>query len=200
MDILADEAGQIRHTRTRWRFAKNAIANLGRGSAAALVALLLPPVLVRHMTPASYAVWVLTLQVVAYVGYLDFGLQTAIGRYIAFANEKKDKKFRDGIFSTAFGGLTVAAVIGLLVTLGVALAVRRIFPDVPPVLLGSMRIAMVIVGISAALGLPASAWNGVFVGMHRFDVPAVTSSAAKFLSALGLIRAGMEGTSLVCLA
>src|SRR3954469_24366665 len=103
-----------------WRFAKNAVANLARGSAAAVVALLLPPVLIRHMTPASYAAWVLTLQVVAYVAYLDFGLQTAVGRYIAFANEKKDSNWRDGIFSTAFAGLTLAALLGILVMLVIA--------------------------------------------------------------------------------
>ena len=96
-----------------WRFAKNAVANLGRGSAAAVVALLLPPVLIRHMTPASYAVWVLVLQTAAYVGYLNFGLQTAIGRYVAYANEKKDLEQRDAIFSTALAGLCCAALFSL---------------------------------------------------------------------------------------
>src|ERR1700730_12325868 len=157
-----------------WRFAKNAVANLGRGSAAAILALLLPPVLVRHMTAASYAVWVLTLQVVAYVGYLDFGLQTAIGRYSAFANEKKDAKWRDGIFSTAFAGLTVSALLGLLLVAAIAIASSRIFPSVPPALLAPMRMGVLIVGASVALGLPASAWNGVFIGLQRYEVPAIT--------------------------
>jgi O-antigen/teichoic acid export membrane protein len=200
MDILPDQAGQIPPTRTRWRFAKNAVANLGRGSAAAVVALLLPPVLVRHMTPASYTVWVLTLQVAAYVGYLDFGLQTAVGRYIAFANEKKDAGFRDGIFSTAFAGLAVAALIGLVLILAIALMSNRLFPDVPLALLASMRVAMLIVGTSAVLGLPASAWNGVFVGLQRFDVPAITGTAGKLLSSLGLILAAIAGRSLMFMA
>jgi hypothetical protein len=64
-----------RYMDIHWRFAKNVVANLGRRSAAAVVALLLPPVLVRHMTPPSYAVWVLVLQVAAYASYLSFGLQ-----------------------------------------------------------------------------------------------------------------------------
>jgi len=58
----------------RRRFAKNAVANLGLGGAAALLAVLLPPVLARHMTPASDAVWVLVLQTSAHAGYLNFGL------------------------------------------------------------------------------------------------------------------------------
>src|SRR5581483_12465590 len=125
--------------RLHWRLAKNAIANLGRGSAAAMVALLLPPILIRHMSPAGYAAWVLALQVVAYVAYLDFGLQTAVGRYIAFANEKKDAAWRDGIFSTAFAGLTLAAFVGMLALLAMGIATRRLFPDVPVNLVAPMR-------------------------------------------------------------
>lgn len=183
-----------------WRFAKNAIANLGRGSAAAAVALLLPPILIRHMSPAGYAAWVLALQVVAYVAYLDFGLQTAIGRYIAFANEKKDPMWRDGIFSTAFAGLVIAAFLGMLAMLVMALLTPRLFPDVPPGLVLPMRTAMLIVGASVALGLPASAWNGIFVGLQRYEIPAITTSAAKLFSAMGLIWAAIEGRSLVFMA
>lgn len=186
--------------RLHWRFAKNAIANLGRGSAAAAVALLLPPILIRHMSADSYAAWVLTLQVVAYVSYLDFGLQTAVGRYIAFANEKKDATWRDGIFSTAFAGLGLAAVLGMLAVFAVAACAHRIFPAVPPQLIAPMRTAMLIVGASVALGLPASAWNGVFVGLQRYEIPAITVSAAKLLSAAGLIWAAIEGQSLVVMA
>src|SRR4051812_29133219 len=183
-----------------WRFAKNAIANLGRGSAAAIIALVLPPILIRHMTPASYAAWVLTLQVAAYVAYLDFGLQTAVGRYIGFANEKKDADWRDGIFSTAFAGLAIAALLGIVLMLAIAIASHWIFPAVPQELINPMRAAMLIVGTSVALGLPASAWNGVFVGMQRFDIPALTISSARVLSAIGIIVCAIAGRSLVFMA
>jgi O-antigen/teichoic acid export membrane protein len=183
-----------------WRFAKNAVANLARGSAAAVVALLLPPILIRHMTPATYAAWVLTLQVVAYLAYLDFGLQTAVGRYIAFANAKKDSTWRDGIFSTAFAGLGLAALLGIFVMLVIAAAARHIFPAVPESLLAPMRLAMLIVGASVALGLPASAWNGVFVGLQRYEIPAITTSIAKVFSAVGLIVCAITGRSLIAMA
>jgi O-antigen/teichoic acid export membrane protein len=184
----------------RRRLFKNAVANLGRGGTAALVAILLPPVLVRHMEPATYAVWILTLQVVAYVGYLDFGLQTAVGRYIAFANEKGDTECRDGIFSTAFAGLAIAALLGLALVLVAVAVAHSIFPNIPLALLPPMRMAIFIVGASVALGLPASAWNGVFIGLQRYEVPAITSTTARLLSALGLIWAAITGRSLVFMA
>jgi len=190
-----EENGQLKRS-----MIKNAAANLSRGGAAAVVALLLPPILVRHMAPSSYAVWVLALQAAAYLGYLDFGLQTAVGRYIAFANEKKDTNLRDATFSTAVAGLSIAAVLGLFVVAAIAVAAHQIFPAIPPDLLVPLRVTMLIVGISVSLGLPASAWNGIFVGMQRYEIPAFTVGTGKLLSAAGLIYAALTGKSLVLMA
>lgn len=182
------------------RIFKNAAANLGRGSTSALIALLLPAVLVRHMAPASYAVWVLALQVVSYTGYLDFGLQTAVGRYIAFANQKQDSQLRDSIFSTAFTALGGAALVGLGAIIVLALWSNRIFPTVPQPLLVSMRATMVIVGLSVLIGLPVSAWNGVAVGLQRYEIPALTNVAGKLVSLVALIWAAVTGKSLIWMA
>lgn len=182
------------------RFIKNAVSNLSRGGAAAVVAILLPPILVRHMMPDAYAVWVLILQIVAYISYLDFGLQTAVGRYIAFANAKKDTELRDGIFSTAVVGLLVAAIAALVLILIAAAAAREVFPSVPEALLVSMRLSVVIVGGSVALGLPASACTGVFAGLQRYELPAITTGVGKLLSAIGLIWAALSDRSLVFMA
>jgi O-antigen/teichoic acid export membrane protein len=162
--------------------------------------MVLPPILVRHMPLAAYAVWILILQVVGYLGYLDFGLQTAVGRYIAFADEKKDADLRDGVFSTAVIGLAIAALLGFAVILVAAAACRLIFPSIPVALGPPMRIAILIVGFSVALGLPASAWNGIFVGLQRYEIPAITTGTCKLLSAAGLIWAALTGKSLVFMA
>src|SRR4030088_2651137 len=183
-----------------WRLGKNAVANLGRGSAAAIVALFLPPILVRHMTPASYAVWVLVLQTASYVGYLNFGLQTAIGRYVAYANEKDDIQKRDSVFSTAFAGLCCAALVSLACLAAVTLAAPAIFPGVPSPLIPQMRWALLLVGFSMAVELPASACNGVFIGMGRYEIPALTVGGARLFSALGVIAAALAGRSLVVMA
>lgn len=184
----------------RPRFVKNAVANLSKGGTAAIVAMLLPPILVRHMDPASYAVWILVLQIVAYVGYLDFGLQTAIGRYVAYANEIEDPQRRDGIFSTASAGLGIAALLGIVLILIATVASPYFFRSVPANLVIPMRIAMLIIGISVAIGLPASAWNGVFVGLQRYEIPAITTGAGRLLSVIGLILVATHSKSLVWMA
>lgn len=182
------------------RLIKNAISNLCRGGTAAIIALVLPPILIRHMHSLNYAVWVLILQVSAYMGFLDFGLQTAVGRYIAFAEQKQDYTWRDGIFSAAMAGLCMAAVVGMATVVIVAVFAGHIFPSVPVELLSPMRVAILIAGTSTALGLPASAWNGVFVGRQRFEVPAITVASGKLMGSIALIAAAVAGRSLVFMA
>src|SRR5258708_5124112 len=160
--------------RLHWRLARNALANLARGGATALAALLLPPVLVRHMTQEAYGAWVLVLQVTGYLGYMDMGLQTAVGRYVAYAGERDDAAQRDSVFSTAFAGLTAAGAVALVLLPFVAWAAPLLCPGLPGGLLSEMRWALLIVGGSLAVGLPASAWSGGVAGLQRYEIPALT--------------------------
>src|SRR5271155_1837732 len=129
---------------TRWRLAKNAAANLIRGGTAGVFSIFLPAILVRHMTQIDYSIWVLVLQVAAYSSYLDFGLQTAVGRYIAIANEKRDPHQRDSVFSTAIVGLSIGSVIAILALIVVVSTAGRLFPKVPVAQLPSRRTALLI--------------------------------------------------------
>jgi O-antigen/teichoic acid export membrane protein len=184
----------------RARLLKNTIANLGRGGATGIVALFLPPLLVRHMSTAEYGVWVLVLQVAAYISYLDLGLQTAVGRYVAYTTEKNDFEQRTSIFSTAFAALSAAAVAGLILLVAFAAAIRLVFPSIPADSILMMRWALLILGTSLALGLPASAWSGVFVGLQRNEIPALVIGGSRLLSAVGVVVAAFAGKSVVVMA
>lgn len=184
----------------QWRLAKNAAANLIRGGTAGIVAVFLPAVLVRHMAQAQYSAWVLVLQVSAYSTYLDFGLQTAVGRYIAIADEKRDSHQRDSVFTTAFLGLSIASMIAIAGLVAVAYTLGALFPKVPVSLLPSMRVALLVVGSSIALGLPSSAWSGVFIGLQRNELVAAVVGTSKLGSALALVIAALHGASIIGMA
>jgi O-antigen/teichoic acid export membrane protein len=70
--------------------ASNSIANVIRLAVTSLVAILLPAYLTHRLPVKTYAAWVLILQLSAYVGYLDFGVQTAVSKYIAEYEAKRD--------------------------------------------------------------------------------------------------------------
>ena len=163
---------------------KNAAANVVRGGTAALVAIALPPFLSRMMSPQSYGAWLLVLQLAALVGYLDFGIQTAVGRFVAYANERGDSQHRDRIVSTSFAALTIAGATAILASLVVATFLPEIFRQMPGGLTTDARVALVLVAGSLAIGLPASVFNGIFVGLQRYEVPAAIIGVSRILSAV----------------
>ena len=65
------------------RILQGSASNLIRVILGMLISLVLPHFLVRHLGTAEYSAWVLILQLSAYVNFLDLGLQTAIGKFIA---------------------------------------------------------------------------------------------------------------------
>jgi O-antigen/teichoic acid export membrane protein len=186
--------------RARLTLLKNAVANVGRGGTAALVALVVPPFLTRSMSPAAFGAWVLVLQLGAYVGYLDFGIQTAVGRFVAHANERNDPDHRDRIVSTS---LAILSVSGLLAWTGAALLsffLPHLFKQIPVELMGQVRIAFLLVAGSLAVGLPASVFIGIFVGLQHNTIPAAIIGGSKILSAVLVVLIARHGGSLFQMA
>jgi O-antigen/teichoic acid export membrane protein len=179
---------------------KNAAANVLRGTAAALVAIALPPVLTRAMSTEAYGAWALVLQVSAYVAYLDFGLQTAVARFVAHSSETRDWNRRDSVVSTAAVSLAAAAVVGMLASIALALAVPGMFRRITPAILTEMRVALFLVAGSMAIGLPISSLHGVFIGLQRNELSALIISASRLGAAFMIAVAATQGYGLRTLA
>jgi O-antigen/teichoic acid export membrane protein len=182
--------------REKFVLLKNAASNLIRGSAAAVVAVFLPPFLTRLMSPDAFGAWSLVLQLSAFVGYLDFGIQTAIGRFIAHTGESGDTQQRDRIVNTSLAVLVAAGALGILGILGLAVLMPHFFHQVPQLLLGDSRLALILVGSSLAVGLPCSLFNGIFVGLQRYEVPAAAIGGSRVIGAVFLVVVVRHGGSL----
>jgi O-antigen/teichoic acid export membrane protein len=168
---------------------KNASANLVRLAGSGIVALLLPPVLVRMLPTDTYSAWALLLQLTLYVGLLDFGIQTAVARFVAHADELHDAEQRDGSVSTAAVLLALAATLGFFLVAVLAWQLPRIFTAMPAHLFRGARIALLLMGGSFALGLPFSVIHAVFVGRQRNEIPAAMVIANRF--ALAALTVGV---------
>lgn len=163
---------------------KNAFANIIRGSFSALIAVILPPFLVRILPTDTFSVWVLILQLTTYVSYFDFGVQTAVGRFVAYTNELGNFRKRDQIINTS---LAILSGSGFLAALFISLLtwhLSHIFPKIPGELLGDAKISIFLIGCSLAIGLPFSVFNGIFIGIQRYEIPAVITSLNKLTTAL----------------
>lgn len=179
---------------------KNALANIVRGGASGAVAVVLPHFLTRALDHDRFAAWALMLQIAAYVAYLDFGVQFAVARYLAQAIERDDDEQRDRLVSTAFAMLAIAGAIALLIIVAVIVFLTGIFHGIPPSLVGDLRLGLMFLAVSAALGLPMSTFTGVLIGLHRNEFPALAIGGTRILSALAVLITVRYTPSLAWLA
>ena len=184
----------------RFTIAKNVAANLVRGCATAAVALALPHFLVKKLSGDRFAAWSLLLQIAAYAGYLDFGLQTAVARFLARYTELHDYERRDSLISTAFVFLGTAAVLG---SAGFGVLIWQlpdIFRSIPPTLVPELRWATAIVALGSLLLLPVSTFSGVLIGLHRNEWVALAVGGSRLVSAAAVLISARYSSSLIVLA
>lgn len=106
-------------------------SNLVRVMLSLLVSLLLPPFLVRRMSTAEYSAWVLIMQMSAYVGLLDLGLQTAVGKFVAEHHALDDRATSSRVLSTSFLILSLTALLGAGIIAMLAWRVPQLFHQMP---------------------------------------------------------------------
>jgi O-antigen/teichoic acid export membrane protein len=184
----------------RFTLVKNSLANMVRVCASAIVALVLPHFLTRALDHDRFSAWALMLQIAAYANYLDFGLQTAVARYLAQAIERGDTEFRDRLTSTAFALLSIGALIAVL-AIGCVLAfLPGLFQQAPALLIPELRGGILILAVCTALLLPLSTFTGVLIGLYRNDVPAISIGSSRLVGAVLVIFAVTHTHSLIVLA
>ncbi len=179
---------------------KNATSNVVRGLATAAVALTLPHFLTRSLDPGRFAAWSLILQISSYASFLDFGLQTAVARFLAQAVEADDERRRDTLVSTSLLMLSGAAMVALTLVVLVIGNSTHLFPGIPVMLLGEFREAAWVLAFSSCALLPLSTYTGVLLGLHRNEFPALSIGVSRVAGALLVVLAVRFTHSLVVLS
>lgn len=162
-------------------------SNLVRVLLSTLAALVLPPFLVHRMSAAEYSAWVLILQLSAYVNLLDFGLQAAIGKFVAEHDAAGDHEASHHLVSTSFTMLSAAAVLGAVLILVLAWLLPQIFHQMPVALLHEVRLSLIVVGLSSAWSLPFSTFLSTFIGLQQYAFPTAVVGASRLGSTVALI-------------
>jgi O-antigen/teichoic acid export membrane protein len=185
---------------SRFILVKNAFANVCRGGASALVALLLPPFLTKIIDKDAYGTWLLILQLSTYVSFLDFGIQTAVGRYVAHYNELGERKERDSFVSTALAILIGSAMLGMLGIAILSWQLPNLFKDMPAILRQDAQLSLLYVGGSLAIALPFSVFGGIFIGLQRYDIPAWIIGVSKLLGGLSVFLVANSSHNIAIMA
>jgi O-antigen/teichoic acid export membrane protein len=161
--------------------AKNSAANVTRLAITSLVSIFLPAYLTHHLPVTTYGAWVLILQLSAYVGYLDFGVQTAVSKYIAEYEAKQDYAGCGRCASVGLRIMLIASALGVLLTVILAWRVPAIFRTMPHSLYHDVRVSVLFIGVSLAATLGTSVFAAIFLGLQRYQVPMVITIASRLL-------------------
>ena len=180
--------------------ARNSAANFIRLGFTSAIAIFLPAYLTHRLPVEVYGAWVLILQLGAYVSYLDFGIQTAVAKYIAEYDAAGDIAACGRCLSVAAAILTAAGIIGVLLSVGLAWSVPELFRRMPADLYTGVRISIVLIGCSLSVNLVASVFSAVFLGLQRYDVPMVTNILGKVFYAVAICASVHFKTGLAVMA
>jgi O-antigen/teichoic acid export membrane protein len=180
--------------------ARNAVANLFRTGTSWVILLFLPPLLVRVLDKPTYGVWMLLLQVAAYVTVFDSGMQTAIARFVARAESLQDGFYLARLLSSAGAILVAGSLATMLVTAFASWQLNHLFREIPLSIMPQAREALLIIGLSMALTLPFSVMAGLFAGLQKNEINAFAGSLGKFTGALGTAWAAYTHKGMLAMA
>jgi O-antigen/teichoic acid export membrane protein len=168
-------------------FTRNSTFSVGRLFMSMAIAFLLPSFLAHKLPVATYAAWVLILQLSAYVAYLDFGIQAGISKYVAEFEAKNDSAGSSMRASAGLALMLIASLLGIGLTLILAWRVPALFHDMPAALYRDVRISILFVGVSLSFGLLCSIFSSIFLGLQRYAVPMILALVNRILFAVLVI-------------
>lgn len=150
---------------------RNISASFFRVVAVSLVSVVLPAYLIHHLSVQTYAAWVLIIQLAAYVSYLDMGIQTAVSKFVAEYDARKNHIAAGRYASAGLALMAIAGILGLGLTVFLAWRVPSLFGAMPANLYRDVRISVLLVGFSLSVSLMCAVYSAVFLGLQRYWIP-----------------------------
>lgn len=169
-----------------------------------LVGVLLMPWVLRTLGDHSYGVWIFINSIAGYSGLLYLGLGQTICRYVAAAEARRDWDGLNRIVNVVLAAYLALGGFAFVASLGLA----WIAPSLNDWGGGSLleiRLVILILGLSIALGMAGSVFGGILAGMQRFDIDrgiCIVSGLARLALTIAFLSAeyGLLKLALIYLA
>lgn len=164
-----------------------------------IIAFWVSPIIVNSMGKEMYGVWTLIVSITGYFTVLDFGVNTAIVRYISSSIAKKEYEAARSIFSTSI-------LIFALVSFGIVLIstiIGYFLPDIFSIKNVSRQYLYVVFMVSAldlALGLLFSVYQGSLIALQEFVFVNAVSIVINIIRSIIIVIAIKNGAGIMILA
>lgn len=179
--------------------ARNVAASYVGAVAEGAVFLLLTPFLVKRLGIGGYGLWGLAVSLADWFPLLDCGFRDALLKFVAAHQAKSDAgAARRTIEAVAFSYVVIGLVAGAIVVLAAWFVLPELVGNAAD--LGTLRTVFLILGASAAVGIPASTLGSVLEGLQRFDVLNLLRVAHQILRLVLVVLALQFGYGVVGVA
>lgn len=181
------------------KIVQNVCSNWANLAVTVLIAFLVSPITVRGLGKEMYGVWTLIMSVTGYFTVLDFGVNTAIVRYISSSVAKKEFGQARKVYSTS------AAIFGVMG--GAVLVFSLVFGFFFQDIFGLQHISrlylygvFLVSALDFALGLYFSVYLGSMCALQEYQYVNATSIGVNLVKSVLIVVLLKGGYGLLALA
>jgi O-antigen/teichoic acid export membrane protein len=180
------------------RFGRNTLSSFALSIVTMVVALVVTPVLTRHLGHEGYGIWVLVVSFVGYLELLELGLAGATVTFMGRQYAAEDLKALERTVNTTFFTLAALGLGAMVIAVGIAIVLPTLV-HVSPGLVTTTRALVVLLGIDMAASIPMDTFGGGLISLHRFEVLNATLIAVTIARAVAWIVVLSMGGGLLAL-
>lgn len=182
-----------------WHIARSVVSNWFATGATLAAGFFLAPFVVHHLGNVAYGVWVLAISSVNYLTLLDLGMRSSVLRFVSKGHTQEDHKGASEIISAA---LWVRLMISALVLLlsGVLAALFPILFKVPADLAKDAREAILVIGVTTAIGMSLGVLGGILSALNRYDLQSYVALIQLAVRVGGVVAVLLAGHGIVAIA
>lgn len=172
--------------------------NLGLGC---IIPLLYTPIMLRMLGQSEYGLYSLSNSVISYLSMLNFGMGSAVMRYVTKCRAEGDKRSVEnivGLFTIIYSLLAVLVVaVGLFLT---AFADTFFSKGLTSDEISRLRILLVLMTLSTAVSFPVSVFSSVAVAYEKYVFRRLIDIAGTILTPVLNLAALFMGTGSIGMA
>jgi len=158
-----------------------------------LFAIVITPIVVHSLGIREYGVYVFLSTVLSMLGLLDFGISTAVGKYLAEYYAQKDFEKITKLLGTANSIFSGVAVLGLLIFL-----IGSLVPSFTSLLSGfpNYYIGIIAAGLLFAVTTISATYSLTFNALQRFDISSKIGIVLLAIQQLSIVTLVLYGYSI----
>lgn len=150
---------------------KSSILRIFEFFANAIVGIIMMPFIIHSLGDKMYGLWIFVGSFLGYYGLMDFGLNSAVQRFISRAIGISDHKEINKVINTSLFIFIIIGLVALIISFGVAFIVPLLIKNITESEL--FRKVILILGLNFAIGFPLRVFSGILYANLRQDISAI---------------------------